>query len=56
MSHGTFKPRNKNLNDQLHTRKSGPHEDKTGGNKSKRARVRELTERELRDEERSYAY
>ena len=50
VSHGTFKPRNKYLNDLLVSKGGGAHEAKAG-KRVKRARAKQQLARELRNDD-----
>lgn len=50
VSHGTFKPRNKYLNDLLVSKGGGAHEAKAG-KRVKRARAKQQLAREMKDQD-----
>ena len=50
VSHGTFKPRNKYLNDLLVSKGGGAHEAKAG-KRIKRARAKQQMAREMRNDD-----
>lgn len=51
-----MKPRNKKLNDDLLSRKSGPHEDRAGLRKAKRARQEKEFKRLIKESEETGYY
>ena len=53
MSHGSFQPTRKHLNDALRNKRNGPHEEKAGKH-IKRVKVMRTLEREARMEREHY--